>query len=69
MKFVRGFALLTGDSASLSDTDIGVIALSYDLVEKIGMKGKLNKEPKEFQLPEVQESESDYEDGEETKPS
>lgn len=43
IKFVKNFAILTGDSSTLSDTDIGVIALSYDLVEKIGMKDKLNK--------------------------
>lgn len=43
LKFVRNFAVLTGDHATLSDTDIGVIALTYDLIEKIGLKDKLNK--------------------------
>lgn len=53
IKFVKNFSVLTGDSASLSDTDIGVIALSYDLIEKIGMKDKLNREPKPFELPKT----------------
>ena len=46
VKFVRAFAVATGDSASLADTDIEVIALARDLIEKIGMLDQLNKHPK-----------------------
>lgn len=44
--FVIDFAKRTGDFVSLSQTDIDVIALAYDLIESEGKAQQLRSEPK-----------------------
>ena len=52
MDLVKEFAKKTGDIASLSQVDMELIAITYDLYRKEGLGGMLRKEP-----PAIQEKE------------
>ena len=67
IRIVKEFATATGDIGSLSDQDIGIIALARDYYVKQGMSEMLRKKPEQINKvideKALQETNFEYQDG------